>query len=142
MEAAHRHFRERIGSTRAAPTRTQETMREVLFSACRDHEVAFETAGHGDFTVRATRILAGGVGGLTHEGFQQRVNGAFGDGARQHPELDCAPAARTRNLLEPLVAAPATGPATNGRGAAPSTPSSATLAQALRTLANALSPAP
>jgi Caspase domain/N-acetylmuramoyl-L-alanine amidase len=140
MEAAHRRFRERIGATRAAPKRTPETMRQVVFSACRDHEVAFETSGHGDFTVRATRILAAGVSSLTHEAFQERVTGAFGEGARQHPELDCAPLARTRGLLTPLVGAPVGAPAVDGRGATAGAPSAAAVAQALRMLASALAP--
>jgi hypothetical protein len=156
MEAAHRRFRERLGGTRAAPHRSQEAMRQVVFSACRDYEVAFETSGHGDFTVRATRVLAGGVGGLTHEAFQERVHGAFGEGARQHPELDCAPGARMSPLLAPLAgvatggAASADGRATaapghvgSAGGAVPAgAPSAPALAQALRTLADALAPSP
>jgi hypothetical protein len=138
MEAAHRRFREGLGGTRAAPQRSQEAMRQVVFSACRDYEVAYETSGHGDFTVRATRVLAGGVGGLTHEAFQERVRGAFGEGARQHPELDCAPGARMSPLLAPLAGV-ATGGAASADGRAPSAPA---LAQALRTLADALAPSP
>jgi hypothetical protein len=138
MEAAHRRFRERLGGTRAAPPRTAEAMRQVVFSACRDHEVAFETAGHGDFTLRATRVLAGGIGGLTHEAFQERVHAAFGEGARQHPELDCAPAARSRLLLATAGAAP--GADGRAPAAAPAA-SLAAVADALRAVATALAPA-
>jgi hypothetical protein len=151
MEAAHRRFRERMGRTRAVPGRTPEAMRQAVFSACRDYEVAFETSGHGDFTTRATRVLAGGVGALTHETFLARVTAAFGEGARQHPELDCAPGARTHPLLAPTAgaAAGAVAPLTDGRaavapagGMAAGGPSAVALAQALRTLASALAPAP
>jgi hypothetical protein len=155
MEAAHRQFRKRMGAMRAAPKRSQEAMRQVVFSACRDYEVAFETAGHGDFTVQTTRLLAGGLGGVTHEAFQARVNAAFGESARQHPELDCAPTSRTRLLLAPLAASSTTGAggaaasnghaATSGAGGrahAAGIPSPTALAQALRTIADALAPAP
>ncbi|HVQ74876.1 MAG TPA: caspase family protein [Candidatus Binatia bacterium] len=149
MEAAHHRFRERIGGTRTAPPRSAAAMRQVVFSACRDYEVAFETSGHGDFTVRATRILDGGIAGVTHEAFQERVNAAFGAGARQHPELDCAPGAGVHVLLAPLAAGAVPPPAgADGRGGPMAAgtgaggPSAASLAQALRTLANALAPAP
>jgi hypothetical protein len=143
MEATHRLFRQRMGSTRAAPKRTAEAMRQVVFSACRDYEVAFETSGHGDFTVAATRVLAGGIAGMTHEAFQERVNAVFGEGTRQHPELDCAPVTRTRALLMPLARGPEVAAASDGRNTAPEGGlSAATLAQALRAVANALVPAP
>jgi hypothetical protein len=145
MEAAHQRFRERLGGMRAAPKRTQASMRQVVFSASRDHEVAFETSGHGDFTVRATRVLAAGVAGLTHEGFQARVDAAFGDGARQHPELDCHPSARTRPLLAPVAAASGMAAAVTGNGRGVATGGGApasTIAVTLRALADALEARP
>jgi len=64
--------------------------RDVLFSACHDAEVAFEIDGHGEFTVRATRVLQAGSG-LTNRAFCDQVIQAFGSDPRQHPQLDCPP---------------------------------------------------
>ena len=136
-QAAHRRFREGLRSGRGrTPARSTADMRQIVFSACRDYEVAFENDGHGDFTVRATHLLASGVAGLTHDEFQRRVTAAFGEAARQHPELDCAPAALSRALLAPLTAAPSSS-AADGR-AAPGPLPVADIAQALQHLAGAL----
>jgi hypothetical protein len=104
LEEAYRRFRAGQPKFRAAAgTRGPSTMKEVLFSACSSNEVAWESNGHGDFTTRATPILNAGLAGLTHDVFKQRVSEAFGAAPRQHPELDCAPAARERPLLQPLT---------------------------------------
>jgi hypothetical protein len=135
-QAAHRRFREGLRTGRGrAPAHTAADMRQVVFSACKDYEVAFETDGHGEFTVRATRLLSGGIASLTHDEFQRRVTAAFGEAPRQHPELDCAPAALGRGLLGSLV--PASSSTTDGR-AAPGRSPVADVAQALRHLADAL----
>jgi hypothetical protein len=118
MEAAHRAFR---AGRRSAPALAgPDEMREVLFSACLPEEVAYETGGNGDFTSRALPLLAAAAGTLTHKAFQDRVTSAFGASARQHPNLDCAPAGRDRVLLAPLASAPArvAMPATTATGAA------------------------
>jgi hypothetical protein len=107
-------------------------MREVVFSACLSSEVAYENDGHGDFTVRATRLLQGGVEGLTHEDFQRRVTDAFGPTPGQHPYLDCSPAARSRGLLQPV----ARGSAVAGRGVGSKNGDLAEVARGLRTLAD------
>ena len=101
--AAHKRFREQTGSSRAMRRGGQRPMPDVKVSACLDREVAWESDGHGEFTLRATRILAAGLNGLSNEQFAQRVSDDFGAGARQHPMLDCAPEARSRLLLEPLA---------------------------------------
>jgi hypothetical protein len=140
MKAAHRRFRAAIGRQRAATTGGPELMREVLFSACLPSEVAFEANGQGDFTRRATQILAAGLGTVTHEEFHRKVTEAFGPTPQQHPDLDCAPAARSRPLLAPLVAAagaPARAigvPGVNGGGAS----ANALIAQSLRAIADLL----
>ena len=103
LDAAHLQFRGRLGLSRA-PHRVEEEMREVTFSACQPHEVAFEVQGQGEFTRRATAALAAGVQGLTHAAFQQRVESAFGPTPRQHPHLHCAPSAEARQLLQTLAA--------------------------------------
>jgi hypothetical protein len=79
----------------------QESMREVAFAACLPEEVAWEVNGQGEFTRLATGLLAKGMG-MTNEQFQTAVTQAFGATPRQHPNLDCAPAAKTRGLLQPL----------------------------------------
>ncbi|TKB24681.1 peptidase C14 [Desulfopila sp. IMCC35006] len=103
MQAKHRAYRERLGSSRSAPGRRPENLKNVLFSACRDYEVAYESAGHGEFTVRATKVLRQGIEGITNEDFQNRVIKEFGPVPRQNPELDCAPYMNTLSLLKPLV---------------------------------------
>jgi hypothetical protein len=96
---AHRKFRGTNGGSRGALPGTQAAMRNVSFSACEPFEVAFESDGHGDFTVRAMRVFSGGIDGLTNEQFQQRVLAGFGAGRRQSPRLDCATAAGSRGFL-------------------------------------------
>jgi hypothetical protein len=100
---AHRRFRMGMGGSRAAARTGPATMREVLFAACLSNEVAWESNGHGEFTLRATRILAQG-GTVTHEQFERQVREAFGPSPRQNPQLDCAPDARQRPLLQPTGA--------------------------------------
>jgi hypothetical protein len=96
---AHRRFRGGNGGSRAPMPGAQSAMRNVSFSACEPFEVAFESDGHGDFTVRAMRVFSAGVDGLSNEQFQQRVLAGFGAGRRQSPRLDCATAAGPRGFL-------------------------------------------
>ncbi|MGE0680431.1 MAG: caspase family protein [Candidatus Binatia bacterium] len=104
MKKAHDLFRQRLGSVRAVTTGGgQESMRQVVFSACRSSEVAWESGGHGEFTVQATALLRLGIDGISHEEFQRRVTAAFGASPRQHPELDCASEARVYGLLQPFI---------------------------------------
>ena len=68
----------------------------------------------------AHRVLAAG-GTLSHEAFQAAVAREFGPAPAQHPQLDCAPAARGRPLLQPLgsgalPSATAPGAALSGDG--------------------------
>jgi hypothetical protein len=125
MKQAHREFRRRMGGTRASGARGPETMREVTFSACLPSEVAYESNGHGDFTVRATRILRAGIADLTHGQFQEQVTQAFGARPQQHPTLDCAPDAGTRLLLQSLVGIMAGKPANVSAGNGKPTPTAA-----------------
>ncbi len=101
MQQAHLNFRRQLGASRAAlPIRRgPETMQEVVFAACLPNEVAWESDGHGDFTLRATKLLLSGRN-VTHEEFQRQVIEAFGSTPRQHPNLDCAPMARALGLLQ------------------------------------------
>ncbi len=81
----------------------QDRMREVAFAACRPDEVALESGGHGAFTRLAAPLLANAIGSMTHAQFQEAVANAFGPSPQQHPNLDCAPSAKTRLLLQPLA---------------------------------------
>ena len=132
MIDAHRLFRQNLGRQRTVGTRGLSEMQEVLFAACLSSEVAYEEAGHGDFTVRATRLLQAGLGRLTNEQFETQIMTEFGTGARQHPRLYCHPDAKGRGLLQPLSAdsRALTQYAASGRGGVENT------AQLLRLLAS------
>jgi hypothetical protein len=107
MKQAHARFRAAMASTRAAPA-ARTTQREILFSACRSDQVAWENNGHGDFTVRVTELLRQGALSLTNEAFHARVVQAFGPHAQQQPELHCAPEAADLLVLASLSSAAAT----------------------------------
>jgi len=104
MIAAHRQYRQRIGDdrkqSRSLTKRTPEAMREVVFSACQSTEVAWESNGHGEFTLRATSVLQAGLDGLSHEAYLQRILAAFGANPRQRPLVDCAPTRLGGGLLQ------------------------------------------
>lgn len=103
MTEAHRAYRAQMPGTRAASPALGD-MRHVVFSACQDREVAYESNGHGDFTLRAIDLLRQGLTGITYEGFQQKVIAAFGENRRQNPNLECAPGSRALALLQPFAA--------------------------------------
>ena len=79
LKQAHRRFRESIGGHRAISSGGPSLMKEIVFSACLSSEVAWESGGQGEFTVRALRVLQGGVDGITNEQFEVDNN----DGAQQ-----------------------------------------------------------
>jgi len=96
MIAVHRRTR-KGGRAVATPFR-----RDLTFAACRDDQVAYESAGHGDFTTRAVPIFkAQSTAGLTYLAIQKLIQQAFGAGARQNPVLDCDPASENRVFLRP-----------------------------------------
>ena len=108
MIDAHRSFRARGAAGPAAgpgSERGTAHMREVMFSACRSSESAWESGGQGEFTVRATRILDAELASLTNAQFADKVSAAFGDMPRQHAEIDSSRSALTRMLLAPLTGA-------------------------------------
>lgn len=94
MAAKHQEFRRSRGSRAILRRGTPESMSQVVFSACLDSEVAYESNGNGEFTVRALQVLRSGFSGGSNEDFLNSVVTAFGPNARQHPELDCAPVKR------------------------------------------------
>lgn len=103
MQKAHAAFRVRLPVGRGKRRTSPEEMKNVAFSACLPHESAWESNGHGDFTVRATRILRDGIANVSNDEFGRRIEAAFGAGARQRPLLDCSSSARQRGLLAPLL---------------------------------------
>ncbi|MEG0964527.1 MAG: caspase family protein [Pseudomonas sp.] len=104
INRAHVSFRNALGgASRSAGSGGPALMRCIKFAACQDHEVAWESDGHGEFTLRATRILEAGIDGMSHEQFVQQVLRDFGAQPRQQPMLDCTDAARTGVLLQALL---------------------------------------
>lgn len=104
MIAAHQEVRRHRLNTRNAAVGTGglSHMREVLFAAALSSEVAWESNGHGDFTVRATRVLERGIQGLSNTQFAERVVQEFDATPRQHPRLYCAPEGNSRLFLQPV----------------------------------------
>lgn len=99
---AHQTFRARLGASRPA-VRSRGEQSDVLFSACRSTEVAWESAGQGDFTRHATAVLRRGRS-ITNSAFVGAVEAAFGAQPRQHPELHPSNAAGLRLFGDAPVA--------------------------------------
>ncbi len=72
--------------TPSAP-RSAGVRREVLFSACRATEVAWESGGQGDFTRAALPLLESGTGTVSNRAFVRSVVEVFGPNRRQTPEF-------------------------------------------------------
>lgn len=70
----------------AAP-RAAGVRREVLFSACKATEVAWESGGQGDFTRAALPLLSAGAGAVSNRDFVRSVVEKFGQNRRQTPEF-------------------------------------------------------
>lgn len=110
LQDRHRDFRARSGRRGLARSGDRSRMRQVVFSACRPDEVAWESAGQGDFTRIAVPLLGRSLG-LPHRRFAEALVQAFGAARRQTPELDCADGMRDQPLLG--------GVSSGGRGQAP-----------------------
>jgi len=109
LQFAQGRSRRSNGSRGLAASRTRgesEQRNEVLFSACLSTEVAWESNGQGEFTLRATRLLGQRGTGVTNEAFMTQVIAAFGANPRQTPNLSCAAPLRTRGLLQPADGRP------------------------------------
>ena len=104
-QAAHLAFRARQpkAASRAAKRSVgARTQREVMYSACRSDQVAWESRGQGEFTLHATTLLRArpaGLAGLTHSAFIEQIVAAFGAAPRQTPQLHCDEARRGWALL-------------------------------------------
>ncbi len=115
---------------RRAP-RNAGVRREVLFSACRATEVAWESGGQGDFTRAALPLLESGVGSVSNRDFVRSVVEVFGPNRRQTPEFHGEDVLGGRILLgtasastvengQPAAEAPAAPAApTDGKSATP-----------------------
>jgi hypothetical protein len=103
IQAVQRYRRAFAATARGNTIGGPALMRDVVFSACRPDEVAWEVNGQGDFTRLATQTLRNGLQGTTNEQFAIQVIQAFGSTPRQHPMIDCAPKSKIRGLLQPLM---------------------------------------
>ncbi|QIL74874.1 caspase family protein [Hymenobacter sp. HDW8] len=105
IKQAHSRFRKKLAQDGAAlKAGSREEMRVVNFTACQPWEVAYESDGSGDFTVRALPLLTKATTDTTHSTFLEKVVQAFGKKGipRQHPTLDCTDEALQLPLLRPL----------------------------------------
>ena len=91
---AHRR-RIRQQRARGGPIRKSiEDMKHVKFAACQDNEFAYESDGHGKFTLAAIDALRNGRNrGLSNDAMRLAIEAAFRTDQRQHPHLE----ARTRD---------------------------------------------
>ena len=90
----------------AAQPRAAGVRREILFSACRATEVAWESGGQGDFTRYALPLLAAQLGEASNRSFLRSVLEEFGQNRRQTPEFHGDEVLSGRGLLAPSSAAP------------------------------------
>ena len=111
-EATSRNYRAKRGMPARAGKRA--LAREVLFSACKPTEVAFETGGHGDFTVAASLLVVPSANRLTNGEFLARVREAFSSQPRQNPDFNGPRAAKSRLFLAPLVGVAGAGAQASG----------------------------
>ena len=88
-----------------AQPRAAGVRREILFSACRATEVAWESGGQGDFTRYALPLLATQLGEASNRSFLRSVLEEFGQNRRQTPEFHGDEVLSGRALLAPSSAA-------------------------------------
>ncbi len=91
------HRRTRVAGRASIPL----VRRDVLFAACRDDQVAFETGGHGDYTQAIIPLLRQRSPGVTNAQLQGLIQQRFGADAKQNPKLDCDADAEQRAFLQP-----------------------------------------
>ncbi|RZI53880.1 MAG: caspase family protein [Pseudonocardia sp.] len=81
-DGTRRKYRDRRGEASRTLERSE---RELLFSACSDTELAYETDGQGDFTAKAAPLISAAAASATNREFLNRVLSGFGN--RQTPEI-------------------------------------------------------
>lgn len=121
LEQAYRTFAKARGRSRTAGARSRAAASaggDVLFSACLSTEVAWESNGHGEFSLRATDLLSRNAYKVSNREFIDQVVRAFGARPRQTPNLSALSPAST-TLLAPITNAqpPIAPPAGRGEGA-------------------------
>jgi hypothetical protein len=72
---------------------------EVEFAACKSTELAWESGGHGEFTLHATRRLRESGAALTPDAFYAQVLQDFGPSRRQTPQLSAPPERLSQRLF-------------------------------------------
>ncbi|WP_077489643.1 caspase family protein [Sinomonas mesophila] len=97
--------------------------REVQFAACAPDELAYETAGHGDFTSKAAPLLAEAAGAVTNAEFLARVVDGFDK--RQHPGIYASDEWHSRTFLGAIAGAQAPTSAVQAPTSAAQAPTSA-----------------
>ena len=100
MVEAHRRFRKALAPAPVADGLSDMT--EVVFTACRSDQVAYESDGQGDFTRIALELFEEGLPDESNDAFYQRILRGFGEDARQQPQLNSSATARLRGLLASL----------------------------------------
>jgi hypothetical protein len=139
----HRQFRRTLPTRAARSVVGVEQLRNVSVAACQDHEVAYESDGHGHFTSKAMQVLGQDGAGLTNRSFTDRVTEMFGPVPEQRPLLDCRKELADQPLLAGILSpAPAKGMGIPARP--PSLPTVPTrpepIAELLRAVAAAIDP--
>jgi Caspase domain len=82
---------QRSRSARPAVKRSASDPVEINFSACLSRELAWESNGHGEFTLHATRALRDGGAALAPDALYRRIVDAFGAARRQTPQMEAPP---------------------------------------------------
>ena len=92
-------YQQKIAGMYKARSTVSSTQKEVLFSACRSSELAYEKNGQGDFTRIATDVMKRRAGSMNNVDFLEFVLQKFGDDRAQTPELDCEASLRKQSFL-------------------------------------------
>jgi len=95
MVAVHQRTR------KGGKARKPQSRRDIVFAACRDDQLAYETEDHGDFTRLVIPLIRDRTDGLTNLAMQTLILQAFGTDARQNPTLDCDPLDENHFFLHP-----------------------------------------
>ena len=135
-EATSRNYRVKRGTPARAGKRA--FAREVLFSACKPTEVAYETGGHGDFTVAASLLVVPSANRLTNGEFLARVREAFSSQPRQNPAFNGPRAAKSRIFLGSLGGAGGAGGGGVASAALDAVPGAGTIPDAITALLDAV----
>ncbi len=104
--AMKKAYKKRLKAIRKIASRALIQQKDVLFSACRSSELAYESNRQGDFTRHATAIIANGTSDMSNADFEDRLLEAFGSNPRQNPEIHCDVSSRSLSFLSQARDAP------------------------------------